>query len=228
MSTILKQMTIAYASDRFSTEDFEEFRDLSLNEDDFLHARMRTVGIWSDYFETNSFIYEVFDVDGRRSGRRKWRRLIDGMDCLLFVAPLAGYDRCLLEDPKVPPQNQLTESLLLFEFILSLTRFHHTSIVLILNKLDIFKGKIMTNTLKAYVPDYVGREKDSEAALTYIYAKFKAQQRLDDNRKLHIYTTDATNIRCCQAMLHDIEENLIGEVSVGQNIVNDMTLGVAI
>ncbi|KAL8809259.1 MAG: hypothetical protein Q9200_003567 [Gallowayella weberi] len=184
MSTILKQMTIAYASDRFSTEDFEEFR-----------------GILFDNLIT-AFLMTLIFIDK------------EGLE----------YDR----SETMPPQNQLTESLLLFEFILSLTRFHHTSIVLILNKLDIFKGKIMTNTLKAYVPDYVGREKDSEAALTYIYAKFKAQQRLDDNRKLHIYTTDATNIRCCQAMLHDIEENLIGEVSVGQNIVNDMTLGVAI
>ncbi|KAL8685102.1 MAG: hypothetical protein Q9224_005965 [Gallowayella concinna] len=148
---------------------------------------------------------------------------------------MAGYDRCLVGDRAA---NQLAESLLRFETILSLTWlngclngrrwFDNSSIVLILNKMDIFKRKIRKNALKAYFPDYVGREKDYEAALTYIVAKFKSQQRLEDNRIVHIYFTDATNIRGCQAMLQDIEQNMILKESARQKLGEHKMIGVAI
>ncbi|KAL8801692.1 MAG: hypothetical protein Q9182_004286 [Xanthomendoza sp. 2 TL-2023] len=204
---------------------FQQKTDLSLDYQDFLHACVHTNQTWSECFETNNFVYNVFDVDGYRSGRKKWVHTFGGVECLLFVASLAGYDTRLLEDRTA---NQLTESLLLFESLLSLTWFKHTSIVLILNKLDIFKRQIKTNPLHDYDHYYVGPEKDPEAALTYIIASFKAQQRLDDERKLHIYTTNATDIGGCQAMLQDIEDNLVLKTSVGQNMVNDAMIGVAI
>ncbi|KAL8688823.1 MAG: hypothetical protein Q9224_004790 [Gallowayella concinna] len=208
--------------------------DLRPNDEDFLHARVRTDGITRECFAANNFLYEVFDMDGCRSGRRQWIHTFDGVDCVFFVASLSGYDRILVEDATT---NQLTESLLLFEAIVSSVwsksrtpQLRNSSIVLILNKLDIFKRKIQKNQnpLKDYYPDYVGREKDYEAALTYIVAKFKAQQRLDDERKLHIYFSDATDIKGCQAMLQDIEENVMLKASVGQKIAEDAMIGVAI
>ena len=83
------------------------------------------------------------------------------------------------------------------------------SIVLLLNKLDVFKQRIQENPLGDYFPDFVGRKKDSEAALSHIVAKFKAAISAYDKREMKVYFTDATNIEACQATLRDIEDTVI-------------------
>ncbi|KAL8995920.1 MAG: hypothetical protein Q9169_004456 [Polycauliona sp. 2 TL-2023] len=83
------------------------------------------------------------------------------------------------------------------------------SIVLILNKLDVFRQQIQEHPLRTWFPDYIGGEKDHEAALSYIVAKFKATKSLYDEREMHIYYTDATNIDACQVTLKGMEENVI-------------------
>ncbi|KAL8780126.1 MAG: hypothetical protein Q9213_006610 [Squamulea squamosa] len=216
--------TFQQALERGNEKRLFQQTDPSSNNQDYLRARVKTDGITQGFFATNNFLYEVFDMNGMRSGRRQWIQTFDGVDCVFFVASLAGYDRCLIEDLTA---NQLTESLFLFEAILSLSWFKNEStvLILILNKLDIFKRKIKKHALKAYFPDYVGREKDHEAALLYISARFNSLKRLDDERKLHIYSTDATNIGDCQAMLQDIEENVILKPS--EKRAKDAMIGVA-
>ncbi|KAL8752715.1 MAG: hypothetical protein Q9199_005551, partial [Rusavskia elegans] len=106
-------------------------------------------------------------------------------------------------------KTQMQESLQLFKTLLSLELLKATAIVLILNKLDIFKKQIQKHPLRTWYPDFVGREKDYEAALSYIVAKFKATKRLSDEREIHVYYTDATSIEACQATLRDIEDNVM-------------------
>ena len=38
------------------------------------------------------------DVGGQRSERKKWIHCFDGVQCLLFMVALSGYDQCLVED----------------------------------------------------------------------------------------------------------------------------------
>jgi guanine nucleotide-binding protein subunit alpha len=59
----------------------------------------------------------------------------------------------LLEDSR---QNRLVESLLLFESIVNSKWFVQTSIVLLLNKTDIFQKKIPKVPLSKYFPEYSG------------------------------------------------------------------------
>ena len=40
----------------------------------------------------------MFDVGGQRSERKKWVHCFEGVQCLMFVAALSGYDQCLVED----------------------------------------------------------------------------------------------------------------------------------
>ncbi|KAI4244018.1 MAG: hypothetical protein L6R42_010591 [Xanthoria sp. 1 TBL-2021] len=105
----------------------------------------------------------------------------------------------------------MQESLLLFEALL-LKFLKGVPIVLILNKLDVFRQQIQEHPLRTWYPDFVGREKDHEAALSYIVAKFRAMKRLSDEREIHIYYTDATNIKASQATLRDIEDNVMPRI----------------
>ena len=40
----------------------------------------------------------MFDVGGQRSERKKWIRVFDGVNVVLFLVALSGYDHVLVED----------------------------------------------------------------------------------------------------------------------------------
>lgn len=97
----------------------------------------------------------MYDVGGQRSQRRKWVYCFEDVRAVLFVVALSGYDMTLLEDQTV---NRLEESLNLFEQIVNNRWFKEASFVLFLNKLDLFREKIMCSSrhLKLFFSDYKG------------------------------------------------------------------------
>lgn len=52
----------------------------------------------------------------------------------------------------------MLESLSLFESIVNSRWFIHTSIMLFLNKVDLFQAKLTRVPLNKYFPDYVGKQ----------------------------------------------------------------------
>lgn len=65
---------------------------------DMLHSRLRTTGITETLFELGQLNFRMMDVGGQRSERKKWIHCFEGVQCLLFMVALSGYDQSLLED----------------------------------------------------------------------------------------------------------------------------------
>lgn len=65
---------------------------------DMLQARLRTTGITETLFELGQMNFRMMDVGGQRSERKKWIHCFEGVQCLLFMVALSGYDQCLVED----------------------------------------------------------------------------------------------------------------------------------
>lgn len=107
-------------------------------------------------------MYSMYDVGGQRSQRRKWVYCFEDVRAVLFVVALSGYDMTLLEDSTV---NRLEESLNLFEQIVNNRWFKEASFVLFLNKLDLFREKIMNSNrhLRLFFPDYAGKIADANS-----------------------------------------------------------------
>ncbi|KAG2212723.1 hypothetical protein INT47_000700 [Mucor saturninus] len=162
------------------------------NEQDVLRARLKTTGITEIQFQLGSLLIHMFDVGGQRSERKKWIHCFDAVTSIIFCVALSEYDQVLLEESN---QNRMLESLALFESIVNSRWFIHSSIMLFLNKVDIFKAKIAGAPLENYFPDYGGGN-DANKAAKYILWRF-----LQCNRnKLNIYphltqATDTSNIR---------------------------------
>jgi guanine nucleotide-binding protein G(i) subunit alpha len=95
----------------------------------------------------------MFDVGGQRSERKKWIHCFEAVTCIIFCVALSEYDQVLLE---VNTINRMEESLTLFGSIVNSAWFTRTSIVLFLNKIDIFRRKLLTVPLERYYPDYEG------------------------------------------------------------------------
>ncbi|WFD34947.1 Guanine nucleotide-binding protein alpha-2 subunit [Malassezia cuniculi] len=161
-------------------------------ENDVLHARSQTVGISETRFSMGNMSIHLFDVGGQRSERRKWIHCFEAVTSIIFCVALSEYDQSLLEDSS---QNRMAESLVLFESVVNSRWFQRTSIILFLNKIDIFTEKIPRVPLSNYFPDYTGGD-DVNKAAKYILWRFTRANRA----KLSVYphltqATDTSNIR---------------------------------
>ncbi|ORY89951.1 guanine nucleotide binding protein, alpha subunit, partial [Syncephalastrum racemosum] len=172
-------------------------------EQDVLRARLKSTGITEIHFQLGGLFIHMFDVGGQRSERRKWIHCFDSVASIIFCVALSEYDQVLLEESR---QNRMLESLSLFESIVNSRWFLHTSIMLFLNKVDLFKAKVGRVPLEKYFPDY-GGGKDANKAAKYILWRF-----LQTNRaKLNIYPhlTQATNTSNIRFVFAAVKETLL-------------------
>ena len=142
----------------------------------------------------------MFDVGGQRSERKKWIHCFESVTSIIFCTALSEYDQVLLEELG---QNRMVESLVLFESVINSRWFLRTSIILFLNKIDVFKSKLPKVPLEKYFPEYTGGP-DINKAAKYILWRFMLANRA----KLSVYphltqATDTGNIRLVFAAVKD-------------------------
>eukprot|EP00954_Amorphochlora_amoebiformis_P008012 620959-Amorphochlora_amoeboformis.AAC.3 len=109
------------------------------SEEDLLRSRSRTTGVIENNFTIDGNRFQMYDVGGQRSERKKWIHCFENVSCVLFVAAISAYNQRLFEDNST---NRLVEALELFEEVANSRWFQRTSVVLFLNKRDIFQEKI--------------------------------------------------------------------------------------
>jgi guanine nucleotide-binding protein subunit alpha, other len=172
---------------------------------DMLHARLRTTGITETLFELRDLTFRMMDVGGQRSERKKWIHCFEGVQCLMFMAALSGYDQCLVEDVNA---NQMHEAFMLFESLVNGEWFKDKPIILFLNKIDIFKEKLAASPISAHFPDYHGKNTDEEAAKRYFANRFQAINR-NSNREIYIHFTNATDTNLLKETMQDVQDMLI-------------------
>ena len=133
----------------------------------------------------------MFDVGGQRSERKKWIHCFENVTSIIFCVALSEYDQVLLEESnqvRGPPRismvhftdrvlkNRMMESLVLFDSVVNSRWFMRTSIILFLNKVDLFKVKLGRSPLGNYFPDYLGGN-DVNRAAKYLLWRFNQVNR---------------------------------------------------
>lgn len=172
---------------------------------DVLHSRVRTTGIVENEFQIDSATLRIFDVGGQRNERRKWIHCFDGVTAVLFVAALSGYDQRLFEDRNV---NRLDEALNLFEHITSLEYFEECSVILFLNKRDIFQEKLASKPLTVWDPDYHGGPGLADA-YDYIQRCFEERLPIEEPQPLYTHFTCATDTENMKVVLAAVKDIII-------------------
>ncbi|TGO43060.1 hypothetical protein BHYA_0003g00140 [Botrytis hyacinthi] len=161
-------------------------------EADVLRARTKTTGIYETRFTMGSLSIHMFDVGGQRSERKKWIHCFENVTSIIFCVALSEYDQVLLEESN---QNRMMESLVLFDSVVNSRWFMRTSIILFLNKVDLFKQKLGRSPLETYFPDYSGGN-DLNRAAKYLLWRFNQVNRAHLNLYPHLtQATDTSNIR---------------------------------
>lgn len=166
--------------------------DYCPTEQDVLRARTKTTGIYETRFSMGQLNIHMFDVGGQRSERKKWIHCFENVTSIIFCVALSEYDQVLLEESS---QNRMMESLVLFDSVVNSRWFMRTSIVLFLNKVDLFKQKLGKSKLEDYFPDYTGGV-DVNRAAKYLLWRFNQVNRAHLNMYPHLtQATDTSNIR---------------------------------
>merc|ERR1719414_824676 len=123
------------------------------NDEDILYVRYRTTGVIEQKFEIKKNIFHVFDVGGQKSERKKWINCFDNVTAVIFVASMSCYDERMFEDQE---KNSMSDQLALFDKICNEHVFEKTSMILFLNKKDLFAEKLAGGREITLCPDFAG------------------------------------------------------------------------
>jgi GTPase SAR1 family protein len=160
--------------------------------DDVLHARVRTSGIVTESYTVDRIPFEMYDVGGQRNERKKWIHCFEGVTAVIFVAALSEYDQTLYEDTST---NRMVEALDLFADICNNVFFLSSSMILFLNKSDLFREKVKNKNIRDQpdFADYGGEDGDYEAGVAYFKERFLARNKTGSNKKIYVHITCATD-----------------------------------
>ncbi|KAH6655743.1 G protein alpha subunit [Truncatella angustata] len=176
------------------------------NDQDLLRSRLRTTGITETIFDLGQLTYRMFDVGGQRSERKKWIHCFENVNCLLFLVAISGYDQCLVEDKD---GNQMNEALMLWESIANSHWFTKSALILFLNKMDLFKEKLVSSPITSHgFVDYQGPQDDWKQASKYFMDKFRALNR-NPEKEIYGHFTNATDTNLLKITMGSVQDMII-------------------
>ncbi|ORY36878.1 guanine nucleotide binding protein alpha transducing activity polypeptide 2 [Rhizoclosmatium globosum] len=171
-------------------------------ERDILNTRVMTVKASETKFIAEDLEFRVFDVGGQRSERMKWAQFFDDVTAVIFVAAISSYDQTLFEDEKT---NRMMEALTLFNSTINHPIFRKTSIILFLNKIDLFKEKLKTKPVSLYFPTFQGPD-TFEASAQFFIKRFKGK---NSDRQIYAHLTWATDTQQTKIVLKAVVDIIV-------------------
>ncbi|KAL3099414.1 hypothetical protein niasHS_002869 [Heterodera schachtii] len=178
--------------------------DYRPTEQDILLSRIKTTGIIEVKFKMKTVDFRVFDVGGQRSERKKWIHCFEDVNAIIFITAISEFDQVLFEDETT---NRMVESMRLFESICNSRWFTNTSMILFLNKMDLFIEKIKRISISVCFKDYKGLN-TLDDQLKFIEEKFEALNA-NPEKTTYIHQTCATNTNQVQLILDSVIDLII-------------------
>jgi hypothetical protein len=159
--------------------------------EEVLLCRIRTTGITSQEYEVGGATFCMYDVGGQKNERKKWIHCFDNVKAVMFVAALSEYDQFLFEDDT---ENRMMDALALFKWVCTQSVFESTSILLFLNKRDLFETKIKKVPISSQAPfaDYAGTPNSLDEGIRYFSDKFLSQNT-NESKQIYTHVTCATD-----------------------------------
>ncbi|KAI0045735.1 heterotrimeric G protein alpha subunit 4 [Auriscalpium vulgare] len=178
-------------------------------EQDIVRCRARTIGITETVFQLRDHEMLMVDVGGQKSERRKWIHCFQDVTSILFLVSLSGYDQCLVEDKDA---NQMQDAMTIWDSICHSQWFKSTSIILFLNKNDLFQAKIQHSDIKTFFPDYDGEPGDANTGREYFkkrFARLAQKAGRSKEREIYIHITTATDTALLRVVMAAVEGNIV-------------------
>lgn len=178
---------------------------------DMLLARVRTSGIVTEKYIIDGVPFEMYDVGGQRNERKKWIHCFDDVTAVIFVAALSEYDQVLFEDATT---NRMTEAVQLFADICNNKYFKKSSLILFMNKRDLFEEKIKNIDIKLQ-PDFndfpcaMGATDYYEQGLKYFIKHFTDVNENPEERMIYTHAVCATDTSNVQIVMNSCKDIIL-------------------
>uniref|UniRef100_A0A1I7WLE9 G-protein alpha subunit n=1 Tax=Heterorhabditis bacteriophora TaxID=37862 RepID=A0A1I7WLE9_HETBA len=149
----------------------------------------------------------MVDVGGQRTERRKWIHCFDNVNMILFVVSMSDYD---LQDPEDSRQNRMLQNFEIFRTIVQSDFFKNATVVLFLNKYDVFRDKLNSSPLQKCWSHYNGDNSVDDATE---FMKKQFRRCIHERHKYFNFVTTATDTNNIElvfssAIAHIINESL--------------------
>ncbi|KAJ7600795.1 G-protein alpha subunit [Mycena floridula] len=148
-------------------------------------------GVADIRFSFDQTSMHIYDVRRQQLGRPKWLHCFEGVTTVIFCVSLTEYAEIL---PGDSGRTALMQSIAMFEHVVNAPWFSQTSVVLLFNKIDLFRQQLEQKSLQHYFPDFREGD-DSTKAAKHILSLFNAVNRAGLTIYPHlIQATDTTSI----------------------------------
>jgi len=188
--------------DRFAAPDYVP------TVQDALRCRARTTGIIETVFTVENLVFGMVDVGGQRSERRKWIKCFQDVTAVLFVVAMNEYDMKLFEDDAV---NRMHESLALFDEICNSVWFKNTTLLLFLNKSDLFREKITRVPLSLCFPEAPVELNTFDRGSDFLKSKF-LERNNGRARDIYVHVTCATDTDAVRLVFTAVKDAILKEL----------------
>ncbi|KAI0046304.1 G-protein alpha subunit [Auriscalpium vulgare] len=174
-------------------------------DEDMLKARAPVGTVSQTQLQLDGMSIHLLEVGMQKSTKSRWIQAFDDITSIVFCASLGDYDA----QATGTTRKALDESLVLFEDTVNSSWFQHTSVILLLTKLDLFEAKLATVPLKKYASDYDDGA-DVGAAMKYILRQYMNRNRAN----LLVYpvpveATDPTATVCRRITLTVVKDTIL-------------------
>ena len=124
---------------------------------DILQLRVATQRVTRTTFNPNPKTefsrFHVFDVSGLKQDRMKWMKYFDMIQMVLYVLSLSSYDQMMSEDGS---ENRMRDAINLFKTIADHELLQKCTLMIFLNKKDLYEKKVKKVAIIDYFPQYTG------------------------------------------------------------------------
>ena len=175
---------------------------------EYLFTRIKTVGVIQETFHVDGTSFQIVDVGGQRNERRKWIHYFEGVTAVIFVAAISEYDQCLAEDRK---KNRLEEALDLFGSINNSYYFENTTVLLFLNKADIFREKLCERKIRLNVSGLfpnAPRGTDYDDGVEWVRDEFLKRNAIEE-KTIFAHVTTATDTKTVKHVLDACKHTIL-------------------
>lgn len=152
----------------------------------------------------------MIDVGGQRGERKKWIHQFETAAVILFIASLSEYNQTVPEDDSV---NRMKEALDVWQQVCNNKYFKNVSMILFLNKVDLFREKLINVGLNTCFDDYTGKSFD--AALKHVEKKYLARNE-DSQKPIYVHAICATDVDLVKKLFLNVKQSIL------QRGINDM------
>jgi GTPase SAR1 family protein len=178
-------------------------KDAKATDEDILRSRQRTMQSYQINFSYKGHDFEVTDVGGQKTSRRRWSQVVENPIAIIYFVALSDYNVRSFDGEGTKFQ----ESIDIWKTVVETAAFSNSVLILMLNKYDLFTEKLKKIPFSKAYKKYQGSD-EPDAVAKYLKDRFLRvvpEARLGNFMYNTICALDTTQMK---TVFHSIQDNI--------------------